>query len=82
MSGQSAPMKLSELEDVLLTSSQGFRAMGKFLRAYFDRTGGNGLLATIVGDVELEDGGTSTDPAALSDWASCVAQVLSDDKKS
>jgi hypothetical protein len=79
VSEQSAPMILSELDDVVLTSSQGFRAMSKFLRAYFDETGGNGLLATIVGDVELEENGTSTDPAALSDWANCVAQVLADD---
>ena len=81
MSGQ-PPMILSDLDDVSLSSSQGFRAMGEFLRAYFDRTGGSGLLATIVGDVELEDNGTSADPAALSDWASCVARILSEDEKS
>jgi hypothetical protein len=75
-------MMLSDLDDVVLSSSQGFCAMSKFLRAYFDRTGGNGLLATIVGDVELEADGTSTDPAAISDWANCVAQVLSGDKVS
>jgi hypothetical protein len=30
--------------------------------------------------VELEADGTSTDPAAISDWAECVAQVLSVDQ--
>jgi hypothetical protein len=80
VSGQSAPMMLSELDGVVLSSSQGFLAMSKFLHAYFDRTGGNGLLSTIVGDVELEADGTSTDPAAISDWAECVAQVLSVDQ--
>jgi hypothetical protein len=56
--------------------------MGMFLRAYFDRTNGSGPLATIVGDVELEDNGTSTDPAALSDWADCVSRVLAEDGES
>ena len=70
---------LGELDDVALTAGQGFRAMGKFLRAYFDRTGGTGALRTIVGDVELESDGHSTDPAALSDWAECVNAVLAED---
>src|SRR5437588_10495011 len=38
------PTKIDELEDVPLTSGQGFRAMGKFLAAYFDRTNGRGRL--------------------------------------
>jgi hypothetical protein len=73
------PMKISELDDVTLTASQGFRAMGKFLQAYFDRTGGAGELRTIVGDVELESDGSSTDPAALSDWTLYVREVLGED---
>jgi hypothetical protein len=72
-------MTLGELDGVALTASQGFRAMGKFLFAYFDRTDGRGLLATIVGDVELERDGSSTDPAALSDWVDSVNAVLAED---
>jgi len=53
--------------------------MGRFLAAYFDRTGGQGSLRTIVGDVELEGDGTSTDPAALSDWEASVREVLDED---
>jgi hypothetical protein len=72
------PLTVSQLDDVAITSAQGFRAMGKFLRAYFDRTSGTGWLRTIAGDVELE-GGYSTDPAALSDWVECVNAVLAED---
>ena len=75
-SGQ--PITLRALDDLPLTASQGFRAMGLFLRSYFDRTHGSGALATIVGDVEIESDGSSTDPAALSDWVSCVNAVLAD----
>jgi hypothetical protein len=53
--------------------------MAKFLGVYFDRTGGRGELRTIVGDVELEDSGTSADPAALSDWSAAVREVLDED---
>jgi hypothetical protein len=55
--------------------------MAEFLRAYFDRTDGRGALATIVGDVELEADGSSTDPAAISDWAASVRQVLEEDAR-
>jgi hypothetical protein len=72
------PLTVGQLDDVAITSAQGFRAMGKFLLAYFDRTHGKGELRTIVGDVELE-GGYSTDPAALSDWVNCVNEVLAED---
>jgi hypothetical protein len=75
------PTRISELEEVPLTSGQAFRAMANFLRAYFDRTDGRGALATIVGDVELEADGSSTDPAAISDWAASVRQVLDEDAR-
>lgn len=75
------PTNISELDDVSLTASQGFRAMVIFLRAYFDRTRGEGKLTTIVGNVELEASGTSTDPAAISDWAISVRRVLDEDAR-
>jgi hypothetical protein len=74
------PVKLGDLEDVTLTASQGFRAMAKFLSGYFERTNGAGPVRTLVGDVEIESDGSSTDPAALSDWRECVAKVLAEDK--
>jgi hypothetical protein len=75
------PISIQDLDDVALTSGQGFRAMAKFLAAYFERTGGRGALRTLVGDVELEPGGSSTDPAALSDWIGCVREVLAEDDR-
>jgi hypothetical protein len=72
------PLRIDQL-DGTVTTGQAFRALEKFLKAYFDRTAGRGALATIVGDVELERDGTSTDPAALSDWLACVSQVLQED---
>lgn len=69
-------LTLSDLDGVTLTASQGFRAMAKFLSAYFERTEGEGPMRTLVGDVEIESDGSSTDPAALSDWAQVVEEVL------
>jgi hypothetical protein len=73
------PISLSDLDGTTLTAGQGFRAMSRFLKAYFDRTHGDGPVRTLVGDVELESDGSSTDPAALSDWQACVAAVLAED---
>jgi hypothetical protein len=76
---QKRPLKLDDLDKLELKASDAFLAMGKFLRAYFDRTKGEGDLATICSDVEVEDDQMSTDPAALSDWQECVAAVLAGD---
>lgn len=70
---------LADLDGTTLTASQGFRAMSKFLLAYYDRTHGEGPMRTLIGDVEIESDGSSTDPAALSDWRQCVAEVLAED---
>jgi hypothetical protein len=75
----STPLSLADLDGTTLTASQGFRAMSRFLVAYFDRTHGEGAIRTLVGDVELESDGSSTDPAALSDWQACIAAVLAED---
>jgi hypothetical protein len=75
------PIKLADLDDVTLTASQDYRAMAKFLAGYFDRPNGMGPVRTLVGDVEVESDGTSTDPAALSDWQECVMAVLAEDGK-
>jgi hypothetical protein len=75
------PIKLADLDGITLTASQGFRAMSKFLSGYFERTNGTGPVRTLVGDVELESDGSSTDPAALSDWEKCVTEVLAEDSE-
>jgi hypothetical protein len=70
------PLKLDDLDETTLKSSQGFLAMGRFLRAYFDRTKGTGAIATICSDVEIESNKMSSDQAALSDWVQAVNEVL------
>jgi hypothetical protein len=69
-------VKLADLDDVVLTASQGFRALAKFLQVYSKQTKGMGPVGPLVGDVEIEGDGRSTDPAALSDWAEAVNEVL------
>jgi hypothetical protein len=73
------PVKLADLDDVALTASQGFRAMAKFLQVYSKQTNGMGQVGPLVGDVEIESDGSSTDPAALGDWQECVMVVLAED---
>jgi hypothetical protein len=72
-------LTLDDLDGITLKSSEGFLAMGKFLRAYFDRTKGEGDIATICSDIEIEGDRMSSDPAALSDWQECVTAVLAED---
>lgn len=81
MASQKQPLKLEDLDEVTLKSSQAFLALGRFLRAYFDQTNGKGDIATICSDVEIEGDHMSSDPAALSDWQECVAAVLAEDSK-
>lgn len=76
---QHRPLRLEELDKIELRASDAFLAMGRFLRVYFDRTKGEGDLATICSDVEVEKDQMSTDPAALSDWQECVTAVLAED---
>jgi hypothetical protein len=76
MASKKQPLKLEDLSEVHLTASQGFLAMGKFLLAYFQRTNGKGDIATLCADVYIESDRGSGDPAALSDWAECVGEVL------
>jgi hypothetical protein len=73
-------VKLADLDNVALTASQGFRAMAKFLQVYSKQTNGMGQVGPLVGDVEIEGDGRSTDPAALGDWQECVRAVLAEDE--
>lgn len=78
MSGVSnkQPLKLDDLDEVTLKSSQAFLAMGKFLKGYSDRTRGGGDIATLCSGVYVEGDRMSSDPAALSDWVQAVKEVL------
>lgn len=69
---------LPDLDKVELTAGDAFLALGMFLAAYYERTSGQGALATICADVQLEEDDASVDPAAMSDWVECVHAVLSE----
>jgi hypothetical protein len=79
MASQKQPLKLEDLSEVHITASQGFLAMHRFLLAYFKRTDGKGDIATLCSGVYIESDHGSGDPAALSDWAKCVSEVLNEE---
>jgi hypothetical protein len=72
------PLSLGDLDRVTATGGQAFCAMTRFLEQYFERTEGHGAIRTLIGDMEIERGGTSTDPAALADWQACLMSVLAE----
>jgi hypothetical protein len=47
--------------------------MSLFLNRYGDQPGDD--LATLLADLKLMEDGEPTDPAARSDWMSCVSEV-------
>ncbi len=57
----------------MLSERQAFQAMAEFLWQYARRAGND--LITLLGDIELEDDGQPTDPAAWDDWLECVRHV-------
>jgi hypothetical protein len=79
MASEQPRLVLDDLDGVTLTASQAFLAMGAFVDAYCERTGGEGEVALLCADVRIEDDRGSKDPAALSDWAECVSGVLARD---
>jgi hypothetical protein len=80
MSGmsQKRPLRLDDLDEITLNASQAFLALGRFLRGYYDRTKGQGDIATLCSGVKVERDQMSSDPAALSDWMESVRAVLND----
>jgi hypothetical protein len=56
-----------------LTDREAFDAMSLFLDQYAARAVDD--LITLLGDVSALDDGQPTDPAAWTDWLSCVAQI-------
>jgi len=70
------PTRLAELDEIRLTASQAFLALGQYLLDRSAEMGGEGALPTLTRDVEIEADGSSADPAAIDDWAECVKRVL------
>ena len=57
----------------LLSPEQAFNAMSVFLARYYERTGGKGDLAAILGDLQMnKPDGLPMDPAAWEDWLAAV----------
>lgn len=58
-----------------LTDREAFDAMSMFINQYAERAGDD--LITLLGDIQTENDGMPTDPAAWSDWLACVEAVRS-----
>lgn len=58
-----------------LSEREAFDAMSLFLEQFAARAGDD--LITLLGDVQLQEDGQPTDPAAWADWLACVAQIRS-----
>ena len=59
-----------------LTDEQAFRAMFKFLLAYYERTGRCAELASVLSEIQTAPSdGLPADPAAWGDWLAAVKSV-------
>jgi hypothetical protein len=70
---------MAQPEAVSLTEHQAYLAMERFVRAYRDRARASDL-AVLLSDIEVEADGRPHDPAAWTDWRSCVRAVLDDER--
>lgn len=60
----------------VLTPEQAFDAMAIYLQRYHDRTGGQGGLAALLGDIQINaSNGRPFDPAAWGDWLTAIAKA-------
>jgi hypothetical protein len=65
------------MNDRLLSPDEAFRAMFKFLEAYYIREGSKGDLATVLSDIQaIGDDRLPADPAAWNDWLDAIKSVL------
>ena len=61
----------------LLSPEQAFKAMFLFLNQYYERTGGEGDLGAILGDMQInKQDGLPLDPAAWADWVAAIDGAL------
>jgi hypothetical protein len=65
--------------EYVLSESEAFRAMSRFLWQFANRAGDD--LLTLLGDIHMEADGEPTDPAAWDDWLECVRFTKSIDSE-
>lgn len=58
-----------------LSTRDAYRAMFRFLEAYYDRTGSDELGA-LLGGLAIDEDGHPMDPAAWTDWLAAVSAVI------
>lgn len=60
----------------VLTPEQAFDAMAIYLQRYHDRTGGQGDLAAVLGDIQINaSDGRPFDPATWGDWLAAITEA-------
>jgi hypothetical protein len=65
------------MNDQLLSPDEAFRAMYKFLEAYYVRGGRKGDLAAVLSDIQImSDDRLPSDPAAWNDWIDAIRSVV------
>jgi hypothetical protein len=64
------------MSDSLLSPNEAFRAMFKFLEAYYIREGHKGDLVSVLSDIQtISDDRLPADPAAWNDWLDAIRSV-------
>ena len=65
------------MNDQLLSPDEAFRAMFKFLEAYYVRGGRKGDLAAILSDIQIiSDDRLPSDPGTWNDWLDAIRSVV------
>jgi hypothetical protein len=62
----------------MLTQEQAYAAMFLFLAQYYHRTSSDDV-GGLLSDLQIMPDGISADPAAMSDWQTCLAQAQAHD---
>jgi hypothetical protein len=65
------------MNDQLLSPDEAFRAMFKFLEAYYARGGRKGDLAAVLSDIQIiSDDRLPSDPGTWNDWLDAIRSVV------
>lgn len=64
-------------EQPILSSSEAFAAMHRFLEMYWER-GQSEEIAMLLGSMTILDDGKCADPALWNDWTTAIREILAD----